>query len=379
MGEVWQAFDHVLKREVAIKVLPETTAADPDLRSRFLREARLAARLNHPHIATIFAVEEHESALYLVMELVTGSSLDHLIAEGPVPVPMAIDIAVQVASALDEAHLHGIVHRDIKPENIMIAPRGVKVLDFGLARETAPRQAGSSTTRPGTVMGTLNYMSPEQAQGHVVSGRSDIFSLGTVLYEMLSGAKPFEADASLEVLVRIISSPHAPLRNVSPALAAVVDRCLQKNPDRRFQTAAELVEALSGATAAEEPAPVLKPDAERPRALVADDDPVVRHMLRPLLEELGYGVDTAADGLEAVRCLKSGNYAVLITDLLMPRLDGWNVLDFLRGYPSRRPKRIVVTSMLENISLSDADRRIVNGVLAKPISRATLRELVLGA
>jgi serine/threonine protein kinase len=378
MGEVWQAFDHTLKREVAIKVLPEATAADPDLRARFLREARLAARLNHPHIATIFAVEEHDSVLYLVMELVKGRSLDHLVAEGPIAASTAIDIVVQVASAIDEAHAHGIIHRDLKPENIMVTTRGVKVLDFGIAREIVPRD-GSNMTRAGVVMGTPHYMSPEQAQGLALNGQSDIFSLGTVLYEMLSGRKPFDSNSAVEVLFRIVSTPHAPLAGVPSTLAAAVDRCLQKHPAARFRSAGELADALSSVTFDEEPEPLVEPDAARPRALIADDDPVVRCVLRSLLEEMGYGVDEVVDGSQAIRRLKSDDYALLITDLLMPRLDGWNVLDFVRGYPSRCPGRILVTSMLENVSLSDADRQFVHGVLAKPISKAKLRALLLGA
>jgi len=377
MGEVWYAVDHALKRDVAIKVLPQATAADPDVRARFLREARLAARLNHPHIATIFAVEEHQSVFYLVMELVKGAPLDRLIAEGPMALPTAIDIAVQVASAIEEAHAHGIIHRDIKPENIMVTPRGVKVLDFGIAREIAPRD-GSNMTQAGVVMGTPHYMSPEQAQGRALDGQSDIFSLGTVLYEMLSGRKPFDGSSPIDVMIRIASTPHAPLTGVPPAVAAAVDRCLQKNPAARFRSAGELADALSSVAFVEEPVPFLGPAADLPRALVADDDPVVRRILRSLLEEMGYGIDEAVDGSEAIRRLKSGEYALMITDLLMPRLDGWNVLDFVRGSSSRRPARILVTSILENVTLSDADRRVVQGILAKPISRAKLRTL-LGA
>src|SRR6266550_6046466 len=141
MGQVWRALDPALQREVAIKVLPEATASDPEYRARLLREARIAARLNHPNIATIFAVEEHDAALYLVMELVEGTSLDRIIAQGPLAEDRAIEIALEVASALIEAHGRGIIHRDIKPENIMVSPRGVKVLDFGIARETATTSA----------------------------------------------------------------------------------------------------------------------------------------------------------------------------------------------------------------------------------------------
>jgi serine/threonine protein kinase len=376
MGEVWQAFDHSLKREVAIKVLPQATASDPQLRSRFLREARLAARLNHPHIATIFAVEEHDSILYLVMELVRGTSLDRLIDDGPIAPATAIDIILQVASAIDEAHSHGIIHRDIKPENIMVAPRGVKVLDFGIAREIVSHDG--DMTQTGIVLGTPHYMSPEQAQGRALTAQSDIFSLGTVLYEMLSGRLPFDADSALGVLIGIVSRPHAPLVNVPPRLAAVVERCLQKNPAARFGSAGELVDAVSSARAAEVPTLFLKSSRDLPRALVADDDAVVRCILRALLEEIGYGVDEAVDGSEAIRRLKGEEYALLITDLLMPRLDGWSVLDFVRGAPLRRPVRVFVTSMMANLTLSDAERTIVQGVLAKPISRVSLRRL-LGA
>src|SRR3954447_20010406 len=242
MGQVWHAVDLSLKREVAIKVLPEATASDPELRERFRREARLAARLNHPHIATIFAVEEHESTLYLVMELVKGLSLDRLIADGPLPTARAVEIMLQAVSAIGEAHAHGIIHRDIKPENIMVGPRGVKVLDFGIAREIAPRE---SMTRTGVVMGTPQYMSPEQAQALPLTAQSDIFSLGAVLYEMLSGRTPFGGETALQTLLAVASARYAPLKGVPRPLAAIVDRCLAKRPEDRFACAGELEEALA--------------------------------------------------------------------------------------------------------------------------------------
>ncbi|HEV2718811.1 MAG TPA: protein kinase [Thermoanaerobaculia bacterium] len=362
MGEVWRAVDESLKREVAVKVLPAATAADPDFRARFLREARLAARLNHPHIATIFAVEEHDSELYLVMELVKGESLDRVIARGPIAPSKAIEIMLEVASAIAEAHAFGIIHRDIKPENIMIAANGVKVLDFGVAREIH----GSKLTQVGVVMGTPDYMSPEQVQGRLLDAQSDIFSLGTVLYEMLSGRKPFEGDSAVDVFIEIVSKPHPPLTNVPRFVAAAVDRCLAKNPADRFRSAAELAEALS----------FLEPDRVRLRALIADDDGVTRLLLRAHLEAMGYDVDEAVDGSEAISRLKNGEYAVLITDLLMPRLDGWNVLDFIRSYVARRPAKVFVTSMMRDVTISDADRNFVRGVIAKPITAAQLRDVL---
>jgi CheY-like chemotaxis protein len=298
----------------------------------------------------------------------------------------AVDIALQVASAIGEAHSQGVIHRDIKPENIMVSPRGVKVLDFGIAREMTSH-ANGSMTQAGIVLGTPHYMSPEQAQGFPLNGRSDIFSLGAVLYEMLSGTKPFVGETAIGVLLQVATYRHAPLWNVGPELAAIVDRCLEKKPAKRFQTASELVDALSQWARRIAPAPsasttptlmlqsagaATHPSAQR--VLVADDDLVARQMLRTALERLGYEVDEAVDGSDAIRRLKSDLYAVLITDLLMPRLDGWAVLDFLRFYPARRPGRILVSSTMGDIKLSEADRQIVNAIVSKPVTMAQLSQ-----
>ena len=305
MGEVWRAVDGSLKREVAIRILPEATASS-------LREARLAARLNHPNIAAIFAVEEHESTLYLIMELVRGTPLDHVIAKGPVAAAEAIEIMLEVASAVEEAHGHGIVHGDIRPESIIIGANGVKVVDFGIAFASGSEQ-------------------------------SDVAALGAVLQEMLSGSK-----------------------RVPPALAAAVKRCLANG----FRSAREFAEALSGVDS------VVDSVEPAGRALVVDDDAVTRAILRGALEELGYAVDEAVDGADAIRRLKGDQYALLICDLLMPRLDGWSVLDFLRSSPPRRPRRILVTSAMNDVSLGSADREIVQAVIPKPITAPKLKELL---
>ena len=378
MGEVWKAIDPTLEREVAIKVLTGGLASDPDFRARFLREARLAARLNHPNIATIYAVREQDSAMYLVMELVQGDSLDKLIDKGPLPERQAIDIAIQVASAIGEAHDHGIVHRDIKPANIMIAPRGVKVLDFGIAREIAP-QKEAWMTQVGTIIGTPHYMSPEQAQGQAIERQSDIFSLGAVLYEMLAGAPPFDGDSMVEVLLGVIAQAPAKLKNVSPELAAIVMRCLEKKPAARFTTAEQLGDALWNVVHAmpeQYAAPTLVMDAPVfDRVLVADDDPLSRHLMRAALERMGWCVDEANDGAEAIRLLKINDYEALITDILMPRLDGWSVVDFVRTCPSRRPHHVFVASTMRDVRLSTVDKEIVEAVVVKPFVSGQLDEL----
>ncbi|PYQ27137.1 MAG: hypothetical protein DMF56_21500 [Acidobacteria bacterium] len=375
MGQVWRAMDPRLAREVAIKILPEALAADSEFRARFLREARVAARLNHPHIATIYSVEEQDDAMFLVMEVVDGAPLTNAIAAGPMGEARAIEIVRQVASAIQEAHAAGIVHRDIKPDNIMLSSRGVKVLDFGIARDLAPH-AEPRMTQAGMILGTPAYMSPEQAQGRAIAASSDIFSLGVVFYEMLAGRQPFGGDTAIAVMVQLMSIAHPPLRGVTPALSAIVDRCLEKQPAARFQSARELDAALAivYATAAARATVVLPP--AQGRALVADDDPTSRLLFRAALEELGYQVDEAVDGAEAVRHLKTRHYAAMITDLLMPRLDGWEVLDFVRTAHKHRPEHVFVATTIRNLRLSEADQGVVDGIVSKPIRIEELREFL---
>ncbi len=205
MGEVYQATDTKLKRQVAIKVLPESVAADVDRLARFQREAEVLASLNHPHIAQIHGLEDADGVTALVMELVEGPTLADRIAPGAIPVDEALPIAKQIAEALEEAHEHGIIHRDLKPANVKVREDGtVKVLDFGLAKALEPAGARSPdvshspttarATQAGIILGTAAYMSPEQAKGKAVDKRSDIFSFGVVLYEMLTGKKAFAGE-----------------------------------------------------------------------------------------------------------------------------------------------------------------------------------------
>jgi len=247
MGEVYRATDTKLGRDVALKVLPAEMARDSQRLMRFQREARAVAALNHPHIVTIFSVEEFEGVHFLTMELVEGQPLDHLIPGSGLPFERIVDIATSLAAALAAAHEKGIVHRDLKPANIMVTNDGrVKILDFGLAKETRPVGSGETTlmTEPGVVMGTPAYMSPEQVAGSIVDCRTDIFSLGIVLYEMATGRRPFEGRSSAELATAILRDTPRAIADVRADLPAdltrVVRRCLEKDPDRRVQTARDV-------------------------------------------------------------------------------------------------------------------------------------------
>jgi formylglycine-generating enzyme required for sulfatase activity/dienelactone hydrolase len=254
MGVVYRATDVRLGRAVALKVLPPEVGADPERTRRFLQEARAASALNHPHIVTIYEVDEAPTP-FIAMELVDGTPLDRRLAAGPLPIATALDYGIQIASALQAAHAAGIVHRDIKPANIVIARDGrVKVLDFGLAK-LVDRGAADATmsvlgTMPGMVMGTAAYMSPEQAQGEPVDGRSDIFSFGAVLYEMLAGRRPFAGTSDVGVITSILRDDPPPLRSLRADLPAdlepIVRRAISKDPAARYPDAATLRAALEG-------------------------------------------------------------------------------------------------------------------------------------
>ncbi|HWQ33487.1 MAG TPA: protein kinase [Blastocatellia bacterium] len=258
MGEVWRARDTRLDREVAIKVLPAEFARDADRLHRFEQEARAASALNHPNILTIYEIGAEQGIHFIATEFIAGETLRERLSAGPLSPLEALDVAVQVAGALQAAHAAGIVHRDIKPENIMLRPDGyVKVLDFGLARVAERGRFQSdpesptiirAETIPGTVMGTAHYMSPEQARGLKVDGRSDIFSLGIVLYEMLTGVLPFSGPTMSDVLVAILQGEPEPLQrrvpSVSGELEACVMKALKKSSDERWQTISVMLDEL---------------------------------------------------------------------------------------------------------------------------------------
>ncbi|HVN04182.1 MAG TPA: serine/threonine-protein kinase [Bryobacteraceae bacterium] len=255
MGEVWRARDRRLQRTVAVKMLPAAVAADPGRRARFEQEARALGALNHPNVVAVYDVGEDEGRAYMVSELVEGESLRALIDRGAIPPRRAVDIAVQMADGIAAAHALGIIHRDLKPENVMVTRDGqVKLLDFGLAKQNASGAGENTATiamgisEPGILMGTVGYMSPEQVRGESAGARSDIFSFGCVLYEMLTGKRAFEAGTGVETMHAILNADPPEFQGdqagLPPALTAVVMRCLEKRPDRRFQSAADLAFAL---------------------------------------------------------------------------------------------------------------------------------------
>jgi non-specific serine/threonine protein kinase len=257
MGVVYEAEDSRLGRKVALKLLPPQS--DNQSLERFQREARAASALNHPGICTVFAIEQHENQHFIVMELLEGRTLGQIVAGRALPLDQLLPIAIQIADALESAHNKGIVHRDIKPANVFVGPRGqVKILDFGLAKiETHARGAGPAApsqmetmadahelTQPGTAMGTVSYMSPEQARGQLTDARTDLFSLGTVIYQMATGVMPFQGDTSAVVFDAILNREPPPIDTLNPALpgdlSRILEKALEKDRSLRYQTATDL-------------------------------------------------------------------------------------------------------------------------------------------
>ena len=258
MGEVYRARDARLGREVAVKVLPAELSSDQDRVRRFEQEARSASGLDHPNIITIYEIGSADSTLYIAMQYVEGKTLRELLSSGPLPTKKVLDISVQIAEGLAKAHAAGIIHRDLKPENVMVSRDGfVKILDFGLAKLTAPQTeeqlsegpTAMAGTRPGLVMGTVGYMSPEQASGKALDFRSDQFSLGSILYELSTGKRAFQRGTTAETLTAIIREEPEPLGAINPRAPAplrwIVERCLAKEPEERFETTRDLARDLA--------------------------------------------------------------------------------------------------------------------------------------
>jgi serine/threonine protein kinase len=267
MGEVWRARDVRLDRAVAVKLLSSELAPTPQLRQRFEREARAISQLNHPHICTLHDVGEENGTSYLVMELLEGETLADRIVRGPLPLADVVRFGAQIAGALDRAHRAGIVHRDLKPGNVMITKSGAKLLDFGLAKASAPVVVDDgptlqkSLTAEGTIVGTFQYMAPEQLEGLELDARTDIFALGAVLYEMVTGRRAFDGRTRTSLIAAIVGSEPAPIRETQPltpaALEHVIATCLEKDPERRWQSAADVARELEwiAAGSAIDPAP----------------------------------------------------------------------------------------------------------------------------
>ena len=256
MGEVYRGVDTRLDRTVAIKVLPAELASHAQLRERFEREARAISSLSHPNICTLFDVGQQDGTGYLVMEYLEGESLAGRIARGALPVDEALRYAIEIASALDKAHRRGIVHRDLKPGNIMLTKSGAKLLDFGLARTAsipavapdAPTEQHKPLTAEGTILGTFQYMAPEQLEGIEADARTDIFAFGTLLYEMLTGRRAFEGKTRTSLIAAIVGGELRPpgefLPLMPPALDHVIELCVRKDPDERWQSAHDIAAEL---------------------------------------------------------------------------------------------------------------------------------------
>ena len=274
MGEVYRARDTRLGREIAIKVLPSGFATDPERMRRFEDEARTASSLNHPNVVTIHDVGREEGTAFIAMELVEGESLRERLAGGPMTPEHAAGMAAQIADGLARAHAAGIVHRDLKPENVMITGSGiVKILDFGLARNdvatgSSEAETVSMRTADGSVLGTIGYMAPEQARGARADARSDIFSFGAILYEMVAGRRAFSGETAVATLAAIVSAEppdFSGLSGVPAALAAIVRRCLEKDPERRFSSAHDI--ALQLRDFSSKPAAAARPARARKKAI----------------------------------------------------------------------------------------------------------------
>ena len=257
MGEVYRARDTRLDRSVAIKVLPDHLSASPDVRQRFEREAKTISQLSHPHICALYDIGRESGTDYLVMEYLEGEVLSDRVRKGPLPLEQVLRFGIEIADALDKAHRQGIVHRDLKPANVMLTRSGVKLLDFGLAKELRPQlglvDAGGDSASPtkagltqeGTILGTVQYMAPEQLEGKEVDARTDIFALGAMLYEMATGRKAFAASSRASLITAIMSAEPAPVSSVQPTSPPLLDRliqsCLSKDPNERVQTAHDVM------------------------------------------------------------------------------------------------------------------------------------------
>ena len=276
MGEVYRAKDTRLDRTVALKVLPEHLAANPDLRQRFEREARAVSSLNHPHICALFDVGHQDGIDFLVMEHLEGETLGDRLVRGPLPTDQVLRHGAEIADALDKAHRQGIVHRDLKPGNIMLTKSGAKLLDFGLAKLQGATAAPAASvlsalatgerplTEAGTVLGTFQYMAPEQLEAKEADARTDIFALGSILYEMATGKRAFAGKSQASLIAAILSAEPPPLSSLQPmappALEQLVKVCLAKDPDERLQTAHDVMQELKwiaeAGSAAGVPAPL---------------------------------------------------------------------------------------------------------------------------
>ena len=371
MGAVYLADDTRLGRQAALKVLPAKVAADPERMHRFVQEAKLASALTHPNVAYIYEIGEDAGLRFFAMEYVEGEPLSVRLGRGPLAFSELLSFGIQVADALDNAHSKGIVHRDIKPSNLMLTPRGyVKVLDFGLAKlETLKNLADTQVmTGTGVVMGTVAYMSPEQALGRDVDHRTDLFSLGVVLYEMATARLPFPGATASETMARILGSqPDAIARfnyEVPEGLDRVVRKCLEKDRERRYQSARELLVDLKNLERDAGGAALAVPTQRKLSVVIVDDEELARALLR---EYLGSCLDIeivaeCANGFEAVKAIGEKKPDLVFLDVQMPKLDGFEVLELIG-----QDVAVVFVTAYDQYAMRAFDKHAVDYLL-KPFS-----------
>jgi two-component system LytT family response regulator len=404
MGVVYRALDTSLGREVALKVLGASAGHDLEQAHRLRIEARAAAALAHPAVSVVYEIDEAEGATFIAMELVRGRPLAALIAGTPLAPARALDLAIEVAEGLAEAHARGVVHRDLKPKNVMLTESGhVKIIDFGLAKLVRPRppfESGSDTpawadTDPGRILGTAAYMSPEQVRGGEVDARSDLFAFGALLYEMLTGETAFRRETGVETLHAVLKEPaprlpEAGFDAAAPVLQRLLDRCLAKAPDDRYASAAELVSDLrearrrletgsSGAERASAIAAAKRPPSAEParpaprppgplRVLIVDDEEPARALLHEYLA--GDDVEIVGEcrnGFEAVKAVNDLSPDLLFLDIQMPKLNGFEVLELLG-----RDVAVVFATAFDEHAIRAFEVNAVDYIL-KPVSPERVR------
>lgn len=400
MGAVFRALDLELNEEVALKVLAALFQDDPEaLLARFKRELSLARRVKHPNVARVYDFAMNGPYPYITMELVQGRDLGkHLAEEGPFAPLRAVSVLRQIALGTAAAHQEGIVHRDLKPQNIMLDDEdGVAILDFGMARG----KLSPGITLLGTAVGTPQYMSPEQARGRPVDARSDIYAIGVIAFEMLTGSVPFDGDSPMAVAVRHVeeAAPLEKLQGSPEPLCAIVRRCLAKEPAERFGSAVELEaslailgglssvrRALGKGAEAPEPLPAdlqlvsdsLDP-ARPPHVLVVDDERMVRDLIGIYLEQSGCVPVMAGTGEEALARLMEGPVDLVLLDVQMPVMDGFDTLRVVRQNARfERLPVLLMSSFLERNRLAFAIQSGATDFVPKPLEMPHLVEKVWG-